>query len=79
MRGKGAYDIRTRGSRPHKRSNIRTQLAILPRHFQLAGREESIYGYMTASILFRVAVRLSLDTGGGSIYVNLLHVNMTIG
>jgi hypothetical protein len=27
---------------------------------------------MTASILFRVVVQLSLDTGGGSIYVNLL-------
>jgi hypothetical protein len=35
-------------------------------------------GYMTASILFRVVVRLSLDTGGGSIYVNLLRVNHSI-
>jgi hypothetical protein len=26
-------------------------------------------GYMTASALFRVTVRPSLDTGGGSIYV----------
>jgi hypothetical protein len=31
---------------------------------------------MTASILFRVVVHLSLDTGGGSIYVNLLCVHM---
>jgi hypothetical protein len=41
-------------------------------HVRLAGREESIYGYMPAAALFRVAARPSLDTGGGSIYVNLL-------
>jgi hypothetical protein len=33
---------------------------------------------MTASILFRVEVRLSLATGGGSIYVNLLPINMIV-
>jgi hypothetical protein len=30
-------------------------------------------GYMPASVLFRVAARPSLDTGGGSIYVNLFY------
>jgi hypothetical protein len=39
---------------------------------------QSEAGYMSASTLFRVAARPSLDTGGRSIYVNLLYVNMII-
>jgi hypothetical protein len=37
---------------------------------------QSEAGYRPASALFRVAARPSLDTGGGSIYVNLLPVHM---
>jgi hypothetical protein len=41
-------------------------------HVRLAGWEESIYGYMMASVLFRVAARALLDIIGGSIYDNIL-------
>src|SRR4029434_6843130 len=54
LRTQGAQNIRTRGSLCTRgRIYARGCLSLIT-NFQLAGREESIYGYMTASVPKRV-------------------------
>src|SRR5215510_7568876 len=70
LRTQGAQNIRTRGSLPHERSYIRTWLAVAHHHFLLAGREESIYGYMTASGPTRVLLLESPLTSWAGPYMS---------
>jgi len=63
MRSKGVYDIRTGGRAPTRGRIDARSYPLRMIHVRLAGREESIYGYWTASAPIRASLKSPLRRG----------------